>query len=72
MLNLSVALNTLMKKQKSFMFKRGNEEPLIKRILTEVPKLTLPVWMSSHNELKTNPRVRFTFDLIAEEFHKYL
>ena len=50
----------------------GNEEPLVKRILTEVPKLTLPVWMSSHSELKTNPRVRFTFDLIAEEFCKYL
>ena len=50
----------------------GNAEPLVKRILTEVPGLSLPVWMSSHNELKTNPRVRFTFDLIAEEFRKYL
>jgi hypothetical protein len=28
--------------------------------------------MSSHSELKTSPRVRFTFDLIAEEFRKYL
>ena len=50
----------------------GNAEPLVKRILTEVPGLSLPVWMSAHNELKTNPRVRFTFDLIAEEFRKYL
>jgi DNA-binding transcriptional LysR family regulator len=50
----------------------GDTEPRVKRIFSELPALNLPVWMSSHSELKTSPRVRFTFDLIAEEFRKYL
>ena len=50
----------------------GDTDPLVKRIFPELPALNLPIWMSSHSELKTSPRVRFTFDLIAEEFRKYL
>ena len=50
----------------------GDTDPLVKRIFPELPALNLPIWMSSHSELKTSPRVRFTFDLIAEEFCKYL
>ena len=50
----------------------GDAEPRVKRIFTEIPVLKLPVWISSHSELKTSPRVRFTFDLIAEELSKYL
>ena len=50
----------------------GDADPRVKRIFSELPALNLPVWISSHSELKTSPRVRFTFDLIAKEFHKYL
>ena len=50
----------------------GDADPRVKRIFPELPALNLPIWMSSHSELKTSPRVRFTFDLIAEEFCKYL
>ena len=50
----------------------GDTDPLVKRIFPELPALNLPIWMSSHSELKTSPRVRFTFDLVAEEFRKYL
>ena len=50
----------------------GDTDPLVKRIFPELPAFNLPIWMSSHSELKTSPRVRFTFDLIAEEFRKYL
>lgn len=50
----------------------GDTDPLVKRIFPELPALNLPIWMSSHSELKTSPRVRFTFDLISEEFCKYL
>ena len=50
----------------------GDAEPRVKRIFTEIPVLKLPLWISSHSELKTSPRVRFTFDLIVEEVRKYL
>lgn len=50
----------------------GDTEPLVKRIFPELPALKLPVWISAHSELKTSPRVRFTFDLIVKEFRKYL
>ena len=50
----------------------GDAEPRVKRIFTELPALKLPIWISSHSELKTSPRVRFTFDLIAEELRKNL
>ncbi len=50
----------------------GDADPRVKRVFTEIPALKLPVWISSHSELKTSPRVRFTFDLIVEELRKYL
>lgn len=33
---------------------------------TANPLLELPVWLVSHRELRTNPRVRFVFDLLAD------
>ena len=50
----------------------GDAEPRVKRIFTELPALTLPIWISSHSELKTSPRVRVAYDLIGKELRKAL
>ena len=50
----------------------GDSEPRVKRIFTELPALTLPIWISSHSELKTSPRVRVAYDLIGKELSKAL
>ena len=39
----------------------GDAEPRVKRIFAELPALTLPIWIFSHSELKTSPRVRVPF-----------
>lgn len=37
------------------------------RILEEIPISPLPIWLVSHHELKTNPRIRRTMDYLFEE-----
>lgn len=37
------------------------------RVLPDLPTIKLPVWLTSHSELKTSARVRRTFDYIATE-----
>ncbi len=43
----------------------GDSEPRVKRILTNLPSLTLPLWLVTHEEIKKTPRIRFIYDLIA-------
>ena len=50
---------------------KGDAEPLVKRILADY-KICLPVWLSSHRELKTSSRVRYVYDFIAKELSKLL
>lgn len=47
---------------------QGKSLPNIVRVLPDVPAIKLPVWLASHSELKTNARVRRTFDYIAGQF----
>jgi DNA-binding transcriptional LysR family regulator len=39
--------------------------PELVRVLPDTPTMKLPVWLTSHRELKTSPRVRRAFDYIA-------
>lgn len=44
----------------------GDKEPALVRVLPDVAVVTLPTWLISHRELKTNRRIRVTYDLLAE------
>lgn len=44
---------------------QGKSMPDLVRVLPDVPTIRLPVWLVSHGELKTNARVRRTYDYIA-------
>ena len=48
----------------------GDSEPRVSRILKELPAITFPVWLVTHQEIKDTPRIRYIFDLIAEQFNK--
>ena len=46
----------------------GDAEPLVERVLPDiVPPMVFPIWLTTHRELNTSRRVRFVFDLLAEE-----
>jgi DNA-binding transcriptional LysR family regulator len=45
----------------------GDKEPKVQRVLPQLDPLTVPVWLVAHRELHTSRRVRFVFDLMAEE-----
>ena len=49
---------------------QGVALPGLVRVLPDVPSMQLPVWLTSHGELKTNARVRRTFDVIAEQLRR--
>ena len=44
---------------------KGDLEPRVQRILVDY-QTSLPVWLSSHRELKTSSRVRYVYDFIAD------
>lgn len=44
----------------------GDAEPLVRRLLPEFAIPPLPVWLTAHAGLRTNPRVRRVFDFLAE------
>lgn len=47
----------------------GDKDPRMHRVLEkEMPPLKYENWLVSHRELKTNPRIRFVFDYIANHF----
>jgi DNA-binding transcriptional LysR family regulator len=50
---------------------KGDAEPGVERILPDY-QISLPVWLSSHRELKTSSRVRYVYDFIAKELSKLL
>lgn len=46
----------------------GDQERRLRRALPEgAPAVTLPIWLVSHRELRTNRRIRVVFDALAEE-----
>ena len=47
----------------------GDSEPLVERIaLSDAPLITMDLWLVTHNELRTNPRIRRVFDFLVAEF----
>jgi DNA-binding transcriptional LysR family regulator len=49
----------------------GDRDPQVSRILPDLD-FTYPVWLVAHRELKTSPRLRVVWDLLAERIPKYL
>lgn len=45
----------------------GEAEPNVEKVLTDVPSLEFPVWLVTHKELQTSPRIRTVFDFLANQ-----
>ena len=45
----------------------GDSEPLVKRVLPDIPPMEFPVWLTAHRELHTSRRVRTVFDFLTSE-----
>lgn len=45
----------------------GDAEPLVERVLPDLPAIPVPLWLLAHREVKTSQRVRVVFDEIAAE-----
>lgn len=44
----------------------GDAEPRVRRVLPDLPPLPVPVWLTTHRELRTSRRIRVVFDLLAD------
>lgn len=44
----------------------GDQEPALVRVLPEFPAIPVPIWLTSHRELRTSRRHRVVFDLLSE------
>jgi hypothetical protein len=50
----------------------GDNEPLVERVcVSDLPLITLDLWLVTHNELRTNRRIRRVFDFFVSEFSDY-
>lgn len=50
----------------------GDKEPLVERIvISDLPLITMDLWLVTHNELRTNLRIRRVFDFLVSEFANY-
>ncbi|MGB7299733.1 MAG: LysR family transcriptional regulator [Burkholderiaceae bacterium] len=47
-------------------------DPDIERLPFDVPAAPLPVWLAVHREIRTSPRIRRVFDLLAEKLKEAL
>lgn len=45
----------------------GDAEPRVRRVLPDLRPLVIPVWLTTHRELRTSRCIRVVFDLLAEE-----
>lgn len=43
----------------------GETEPGIEKVFADFPSLDFPIWLVTHRELQTSPRIRVVFDLLA-------
>lgn len=50
----------------------GDNEPLVERVvISNHPLITTDLWLVTHNELRTNRRIRRVFDFLVSEFADY-
>ncbi|WP_299922918.1 LysR family transcriptional regulator [uncultured Pelagimonas sp.] len=45
----------------------GDADSDLYRVLPDEPKFEYPVWLVAHRELRTNPRIRLVWDVIADK-----
>jgi len=43
----------------------GEAELGVEKVLPDFPSLEFPIWLVTHRELQTSPRIRIVFDLLA-------
>lgn len=48
----------------------GDAEPLVRRALPDLAPVPFSIWLTAHRELSTSRRMRFVFDLLAEELSR--
>ena len=48
----------------------ADQTPGLVRLLPELPAISVPVWLVTHSEIRTSPRIRAVFDILAEELAK--
>ncbi len=48
----------------------GDAEPRVRRVLPKLPPLPVPIWLATHQEIRTSRRIRAVFDLLAEELSR--
>jgi hypothetical protein len=50
----------------------GDNEPLVERVVTSnLPLITIDLWLVTHNELRTSRRIRRVFDFLVLAFADY-
>ncbi|MEO1407364.1 MAG: LysR family transcriptional regulator, partial [Pseudomonadota bacterium] len=45
----------------------GVREPCVRRVGENLPTIALPIWLTSHAQLRENKSIRTVFDFLAEE-----
>ena len=48
----------------------GDAEPLVCRILPDMPPIIVPMWLATHRELNKSKRVRTVFDFLVAELSR--
>ncbi|MCB9677741.1 MAG: LysR family transcriptional regulator [Alphaproteobacteria bacterium] len=48
----------------------GDTEPRVRRVLESGVELPVPMWLTSHRELRSSRRIRVVFDLLARELEQ--
>ncbi len=48
----------------------GDAEPLVCRIVPDMPPIVVPLWLATHRELNTSKRVRTVFDFLVTELSR--
>ena len=44
----------------------GDAEPSVRRVLKDLPPITVPMWLVTHQDVRTSRRVRLVAELLAE------
>ncbi|SDR49218.1 DNA-binding transcriptional regulator, LysR family [Pseudovibrio sp. Tun.PSC04-5.I4] len=48
----------------------GEVETSVEKVLVDLPSMEFPIWLVTHRELQTSPRIRTVFDLLANYLGK--
>lgn len=43
----------------------GEVETSVEKVLVDLPSMEFPIWLVTHRELQTSPRIRTVFDFLA-------